>query len=535
MQTIPFDSPLRPIVVLLGLGVASGCSTAFDVDGKAPSFYEDTGDGGSGVTGTTDTNDTTGEDGGGGDDGTGDDGTPEVDGDNDGYLPSEGDCNDADPSIHPFAEELCNGIDDDCDGISDLDLDDDGDLIADCEDNCPVQVNVRTTRTPDGTWYAPYPEIQQGIDAAWAEGCPTVQVADGTYYENVDFGGINVHVVSHDGPLATIVDGSGAGPVFTFQSAETDAAIIEGFTITNGSAALGAGIYLDGASPQILGNIIEYNEVSGDGSGGGIGMLNASPLIQGNVIQYNDACYLGPENGCDGGAINIRGGAPTIVSNEISNNSAGDGGGLWMVRSDVLMYWNLVDGNIADDQDPLQGGQGGGIDIQIPTDGVLVTNNLVTNNVASTHGGGIAVFESGTYGDAVVTNNIVAFNSVTDTSYGAGIVAWQYTVPLFENNVIVWNDGPGMYLNTYGVARYNLVYGNTTDWAGSQGSLLGTSGNISADPQGTRVSNDGNGTNDDWRPASSASPMVNAGNPSVTDPDGTRSDMGAYGGAYGSW
>lgn len=37
----------------------------------------------------------------------------------DGYAASAGDCDDADASIHPGAEELCNGQDDDCDGAAD--------------------------------------------------------------------------------------------------------------------------------------------------------------------------------------------------------------------------------------------------------------------------------------------------------------------------------------------------------------------------------------------------------------------------------
>jgi large repetitive protein len=37
------------------------------------------------------------------------------------YAAEPGDCNDSNPLIHPAAEELCNNLDDDCDGLGDLD------------------------------------------------------------------------------------------------------------------------------------------------------------------------------------------------------------------------------------------------------------------------------------------------------------------------------------------------------------------------------------------------------------------------------
>jgi subtilisin family serine protease/DNA-binding beta-propeller fold protein YncE len=55
-----------------------------------------------------------------------------------------GDCDDRSTAIHPFVAEVCNGLDDNCNGLRDegtAGLDSDGDLIGDSCDNCGIVWN----------------------------------------------------------------------------------------------------------------------------------------------------------------------------------------------------------------------------------------------------------------------------------------------------------------------------------------------------------------------------------------------------------
>ena len=139
------------------------------------------------------------------------------------------------------------------------------------------------------TIYVPgeYPTIQEGIDAT-VDG-DTVLVADGTYTrdgnKNLDYNGKAITVKSENGADETIIDCEGDGRGFYFHSEEGLDSILEGFTIQNGSAEEGGGIYCNSSSPTITNCTIERNTASGFlGDGGGIFCKTTVFIIVGEAL-----------------------------------------------------------------------------------------------------------------------------------------------------------------------------------------------------------------------------------------------------------
>ncbi len=127
-----------------------------------------------------------------------------------GYVTNRLDCNDNNPNVHPGASEVCNGIDDDCDGITDPEgtpgcvtyyYDADGDgwgVTGNSKCLCGPSGNYRATKPGDCRDDNPnvYPgatEVCNGIDDN-CDGMTDEQGASGcvTYYYDNDGDGYGV-------------------------------------------------------------------------------------------------------------------------------------------------------------------------------------------------------------------------------------------------------------------------------------------------------------------------------------------------------
>ncbi|MBP7937263.1 MAG: right-handed parallel beta-helix repeat-containing protein, partial [Phycisphaerae bacterium] len=365
------------------------------------------------------------------------------------------------------------------------------------------------------SWATAKLTVQAGLNTTLSG--DQVWVAAGTYVERIalkaavelygGFAGGETGLGQRDWKAnPTILDGNQAGSVVTAPAGATATARIDGFTIRNGKAAYGGGIYCaSSSSPTISNNTITENNVAGKGAcGGGIYCDGGSPAILNNTLTGNGVYQPETFSG-GGGGIGCSNGSPTISNNTITRNSLTGapscGGAICCISSaSPTISYNAITDNTAL-------GLGGGIFCSLSSS-ARILGNTIARNVSSNGGGGIYCVSSSS---PTIANNAIRENSVTTTTYscGGGIYCSGGS-PAISNNTVTGNtafsDGGGIYcdssaatiantivgFNSSGICasgsgapslRHSCVYGNAGYNYSGVTDPTGANGNISADPQ----------------------------------------------------
>ena len=175
-------------------------------------------------------------------------------------------------------------------------------------------------------------------------------------------------------------------PVMAFTSG-SDSSVLDGFTVRNGEAEYGGGIYVDGIQVTVQNCQIASNTAYH--AGGGIAARHgASVVIRSNDVLSN----LSQETG--GAGLLVDGGTATVDGNLFAYNVSQAWWG-----GDALGFWDA--------------------------NAVTVTNNIVVSNTSKGIGTGV---------NATVVNNTIAYNLYD------GLFVWEVTAPVAINN-IAFNNG----------------------------------------------------------------------------------------------
>jgi hypothetical protein len=475
------------------------------------------------------------------------------DNDGDTYSSCAGDCDDGDIAVNPAATDGCDGIDNDCDGelVLGEEFDSDNDGLLDCADtDCPMYVDAAFSGSSDGSAASPWSSIQDGLAATAVGSCVTLWVAPGNYVGPVDWpsSGLDSRVIAQQGAAQTTIDAGGSGTAGVIvDSGQTTAALLRGFTVIGGNVVGdGGGVQVLASSLTVEDCVVTGNIASGNGgglyasggplvlldsefsgntagsNGGGAYIQQGAPTITGCLFDGNTATLL------DGGGLHVAAGGSGVLiqGSSFAGNSAGDdGGGAFLNGLDGNVLQNVFADNAANTGD---NGWGGGVIIHQPSGLLIFSNNIVNANMAG-EGAGLFVFD----GAPQVDNNTFVDNVASDTLDPSTVRIFD---GIYRNNAICNGVGYGVRIVGVTAFAYNDVFGFTDGLYDGTTDFTGTDGNLSVGAGFVAFGEDGDGGNDDLH-LLPGSPLVDSGNPatSFNDWNGSRNDIGAYGGPDGSW
>lgn len=379
---------------------------------------------------------------------------------------------------------------------------------------------------PYTSWATAADSIQKCINIC--EYGDTIYVANGVYEEQVVMiPGLSLIGAGMD---SCIIDTRSLANNYNFNSVTiNDSCLFKGFQVIIANQDFGNGIMGYGQVYNRQKGLITMN-LFRDGVIG-IYLLESDITVKNNiclnnkwgmVIDYSNSLvsdnYISSDYDSDRGIdlsdlAHLR--RPVIMNNYIETNAFG-------IISDFGPQNITVQNNIILVKD--NGGLG--ISIGYYTDTAMVTNNLILAKEYFTFLNGIstAIDRIPKY----IINNLV-FNKPGSQGGGIYTAGINTSMSKFLNNLIIGGE--------YGIYNYNnpsdtvpAYYNNIWDAATNSFGCILDSTNITVDPM---IVNDDTTQGELDFHLQKFSPLIDAGDPAILDLDGTRSDIGLYGGPFG--
>lgn len=225
-----------------------------------------------------------------------------------------------------------------------------------------------------------------------------IDVAPGTYNENINFNGKQIQLRSSSGAASTTINGRNSGTTVTISGN----AQISGFTITGGNASFGAGMSVSGNGTLISNNIFSGNAQGAGGFGAAIGGNGASPIISNNIFTNNssDSQHLS-------GAVSfVNSSSPTIQNNLFYNNQGRALNLTLPAGNSPFVVCNTFFGNTSAIK----------INAQVDTSLMRIQNNLLSNNAIGLDVDSLSGSPFAKFGYNLVYGNLKNYSGIADAT-----------------------------------------------------------------------------------------------------------------------
>ena len=335
-----------------------------------------------------------------------------------------------------------------------------------------------------------------------------IAVAPCTYRETLDLQGKSVEVVSTDGPDSTIIQPPGNGAAILANNGEGTGTRVEGFTLTGGGGNSYAAVDVQFASLHLVDSIIENSR-------GYVTLLADSA-----DVELTDVTLSGnnPTYGYD---LYMSKGALLVTGMDLTCDGASVGA--FLGHGATIIDWSVIDcprGSSTDWEHTVGRIQRS----MLSGDMVVLTEDDHYDDTVYLQTSVLDGALTATYGtmkvrNAVVLGGITLTTTYTDTAIEGSV--------LMDARCAISSDSAKF------TVRNNIFWNNAAAACALTPDPIGQNDNVDADPEFTDAA-DGDYT------LQAGSPGINAGpdDDAYDDPDGSRNDIGAYGGPLsmgGGW